>query len=150
MPSDSRVLVDGEWYETGSPYQFRRQARPLRIVVARSGFRNEERSIDLPGGETTAVEVRLRRRPGGGANMGMDTGMDEGTPSGPGSLTFDARPWCQVSIDGRSVGQTPIVNRSLPSGSHTVRCVNPELGVTRNVTVNIRPGETTRQRINLQ
>jgi serine/threonine-protein kinase len=149
VPSDSRILVDGEWYETGSPYQFRRQATPLRVVVARSGFRNEERTIDLPGGETTAIEVRLRRRSGGGASMGMAT-MDDESAGGPGALTFDARPWCQVSIDGRSVGQTPIVNRSLPAGNHTVRCVNPELGVTRNVTVDIRPGQTTRQRIHLQ
>jgi len=77
--------------------------------------------------------------------MGMDA-----PAGGPGSLTFDARPWCQVSIDGRSIGQTPIVNRSLPAGQHRIRCVNPDLGVTRNVTVTISPGETTRQRINLQ
>ena len=69
---------------------------------------------------------------------------------GPGALTFDARPWCDVRIDGRAVGQTPIVNHSLPAGSHRITCTNPELGVTRNLRVTIAPGETTRRRLDLR
>ena len=69
---------------------------------------------------------------------------------GPGTLTFDARPWCNVQIDGANVGQTPVVNRSLSAGRHRVTCTNPELGVTRTVQVDIVSGQPTRQRLQLQ
>jgi serine/threonine-protein kinase len=146
-PEDARVQLDGRWYDTGSPYEFRVPAETYRLVVARSGHRNEEQRIELPGGEVVERTVRLRqvRRTGGGTTTTTTT-----TASGPGTLTFDARPWCQVAIDGTPVGQTPIVNRSLPAGRHSIRCTNPELGVTRTINVEIRPGEPTRQRISLE
>ncbi len=148
-PDDARVQLDGRWYDTGSPYEFRVQARAYRLVVAKSGYRPDEQHVELPGGEVTETTVRLHQARRTGGNQ---TGSSEVTPtaSGPGQLTFDARPWCQVSIDGSGVGQTPIVNRTLPSGHHRITCTNPDLGVTRTVNVEIRPGETTRQRISLE
>jgi hypothetical protein len=54
-----------------------------------------------------------------------------------------------VTLDGRPLGQTPIVNRSVPSGRHTVVCTNPELGRSRTEQIEVRPGETTRVRLSL-
>jgi hypothetical protein len=129
-PQGARITFNGETYEGGSPYELRVPARSYRLVVQKTNYRNDERSVALPGGEVTELAVTLereRRRGGGGTTP---------TPmGGPGQLTFDARPWCNVS---------------LPSGRHRVTCTNPDLGVTRNVTVEIRPGETTRKRVNLQ
>ena len=71
------------------------------------------------------------------------------TPSGPGHITIAATPWCNVSIDGHAVGETPIVEHTLPSGNHTVVCTNPETHATRTVRVEVRAGETTRTRIQL-
>jgi serine/threonine-protein kinase len=124
------------------------QARRIRLEVSKSGYRTDEQTVELPGGEVTELRVELRRatRPG----PGPGPGSGETAPQGPGQLTFDARPWCQVSIDGSPVGQTPIVNRTLPSGSHRITCTNPDLGASRTLTVQIRAGETTRQRIDLQ
>ncbi len=151
VPRTSRVQLDGEWHDTGSPYVFRRQATPVTIRVARTGYREETQDIDLPGGRETELTIELRRRAGGGNGAHMGMGMaPPSAATGPGTLTFDARPWCQVTIDGRRAGQTPIVNRSLSAGSHRIRCVNPDLGVTRNITVNIVAGQATRQRVNLQ
>ena len=151
VPEDARVQFDGEWYDSGSPYEFRVAAGRYRVVVAKSGWRNESERIALRGGQVTEHRIRLRpdrQTGGGGGGGGGET--TEVAASGPGTLTFDARPWCNVSIDGQAVGQTPIVNRSLPSGRHRITCTNPELGVTRNVTVNIEPGQPTRQRISLE
>lgn len=152
VPEEARVELDGEWYESGSPYEFRVMAGRYSITVAKGGYRNERERIRLPGGEVTEMEIELRPerrrvRRGGGGGGGETTAP---TASGPGQLTFDARPWCNVAIDGRPVGQTPIVNRSLPSGRHRITCTNPDLGKTENVTVEIQPGETTRRRVNLQ
>jgi serine/threonine-protein kinase len=148
VPNDARIRIDSESYETGSPYEVRMQARRIRLEVSKSGYRTDEQTVELPGGEVTELRVELRRatRPG----PGPGPGSGETAPQGPGQLTFDARPWCQVSIDGSPVGQTPIVNRTLPSGSHRITCTNPDLGASRTLTVQIRAGETTRQRIDLQ
>jgi serine/threonine-protein kinase len=151
VPEDARVQFDGEWYDSGSPYEFRVAAGRYRVVVAKSGWRNESERIALRGGQVTEHRIRLRpdrQTGGGGGGGGGET--TEVAASGPGTLTFDARPWCNVSIDGQAVGQTPIVNRSLPSGRHRITCTNPDLGVTRNVTVDIEPGQPTRQRISLE
>jgi hypothetical protein len=50
-----------------------------------------------------------------------------------GTLSINAQPWAQVSIDGRSVGVTPIGNLSLPIGSHEVTWRHPQLGERRQM-----------------
>ena len=144
-PAIAHLELGGERHEEGSPFEIRVPARTYRLVLTKTGFRRIERSVILPGGEVTELSITMERAP---VHDGPPPSMNT-APSGPGALTFDARPWCNVSIDGHRVGQTPIVNRSLPSGRHHVSCVNPELNVTRNVTVDISPGQTTRQRITL-
>jgi serine/threonine-protein kinase len=148
-PDDARVLAGGEWRETGSPYEIRLPAERQRIVVSRRGFRDEDRLVRLRGGEVSEVTVSLRaeRRPqqqGAGPSV-PETAMG----SGPGTLSFGARPWCNVTIDGAPAGQTPIVNRSLPAGTHRIGCNNPELGVNRTITVEIVAGQPTRRSVDL-
>ena len=105
--------------------------------------------MPLGGAGTTEISVVLtpeRERP----SVGMTSTMTPVVAGPPGTITIDARPWCNVSIDGQAVGQTPIVNRSIAAGSHRITCTNPELGVTRNLTVDVEPGQPTRRRIDLQ
>jgi hypothetical protein len=138
----------GQRHEEGSPFEIRLPARTYRLVLNKTGYRRVERSVTLPGGEVTELTIQMDRA--SPRDSRPNPGMTAMVASGPGALTFDARPWCNVSIDGRRVGQTPIVNRSLSSGRHRITCVNPDLNVTRNVTVTIAAGETTRKRINLR
>ncbi len=146
-PPTARVLVDGQPLQGSPPFELRTSAGLHRVVARRNGYRAETRELRLAGGETTRLRLDLDRD-----RAPMERGMrQEVAPmGGPGALTFDARPWCDVRIDGRAVGQTPIVNHSLPAGSHRITCTNPELGVTRNLRVTIAPGETTRRRLDLR
>jgi len=46
-------------------------------------------------------------------------------------------PWAEVTIDGTSVGETPLGNVSIPIGPHTIVFRHPQLGEeTRTVVVN--------------
>ena len=64
-------------------------------------------------------------------------------PKGKGFLNISARPqWCNVSIDGRSVGATPIANFEVPAGSHIVRC-EPENGKPQSFPVVVYDGQKT-------
>lgn len=52
-----------------------------------------------------------------------------------GSLSVNALPWAEVSIDGERVGETPIGNVALTIGSHDVVFRHPELGEQRHKVV---------------
>jgi serine/threonine protein kinase len=56
----------------------------------------------------------------------------------PGYLSVDATPWAEVSVSGRSVGETPLFRIPVEAGRVTVLLRSPSTGksVTRTVTVN--------------
>lgn len=60
-----------------------------------------------------------------------------------GRVNIEAAPeWCNVSVDGRHVGPTPIVNYELAAGSHVIRC-DTAGGLSRSFPVQIYKGQTT-------
>jgi serine/threonine protein kinase len=68
----------------------------------------------------------------------------------PGTLRINSRPWAQVFVDGRNIGNTPQMNVSLPAGAHRVMLVNPEFNLRKTLSVNIRPGQVETQIVTLQ
>jgi serine/threonine-protein kinase len=68
------------------------------------------------------------------------------TTPGPGWLQVVARPWGEVTVDGRVVGTTPFDRVTVPAGAHTVRVRHPSYPA-RDIAVTIRPGETERIRV---
>ncbi len=50
-----------------------------------------------------------------------------------GTLSINAAPWADVTVDGRPVGSTPIGNLSLAVGPHDVVWRHPQLGERRQV-----------------
>jgi serine/threonine-protein kinase len=67
-----------------------------------------------------------------------------------GFLTLDTSPWSQVSVGGRTLGQTPLVNVKLPAGSQVLSLRNPELGIETSYAVTIENGKTTVRRIGIE
>ncbi len=63
-------------------------------------------------------------------------------PSGPpGTITIDSVPvYAVVSIDGKKIGETPLVKLSLAPGKHTVRAVSAS-GSTKTYSINIESGK---------
>ncbi len=152
-PRDAMVTIDGRPVPAAELESLRLAPGGHDVTISRTGFRTEERHLELRPAETARIEVVLARAAAGTVarpNGSQETAVNAPLATGPGALTFNSRPWCNVSIDGADVGQTPIVNRPLPPGPHRVVCTNPELGVSRTVNVTIRPGETTRQTTTLE
>ncbi len=52
-----------------------------------------------------------------------------------GSLSVNALPWAEVSIDGERMGETPMGNVALTIGSHDVVFRHPELGEQRHKVI---------------
>lgn len=151
-PETVRVVHEGRTYDRGSPFELRLPAGRVRFRVTKTGYQHVDREVMLRGQQVTEVSVTLERERVAAVPTPtpMVTPMVAEAAGPPGTLTFDARPWCNVQIDGQSVGQTPIVNRTLAAGTHRITCVNPDLGVSRNLTVEIASGQPTRRRIDLE
>jgi hypothetical protein len=66
-----------------------------------------------------------------------------------GRVNINASPWAEVWINGKSVGETPIGNLSLPLGEHEIIFRHPQLGEHRR-TVIIRLDTVARVSANLQ
>lgn len=66
-----------------------------------------------------------------------------------GTLRLNSRPWAQVLVDGRPVGNTPQPNLQLSAGKHKIQLSNPQLGLHKSVTVTIKAGEIATQVVNL-
>lgn len=86
--------------------------------------------------------------PAMGGTAAMDTAVAAETPmsgggTGPGTLRINTRPWSQVYVDGRLIGNTPQMNISLPAGNHRVTLVNPDFNIRQSVSVTIEAGQVT-------
>lgn len=68
---------------------------------------------------------------------------------GNGTLRINSRPWSQVYVDGRMIGNTPQMSIQLSSGRHRVSLVNPDFDIRKTITVNIEAGETITRIVNL-
>ncbi|MFK7999002.1 MAG: protein kinase [Polyangiales bacterium] len=118
---------------------------------------SEQETPPSEAAQDTTVAMRPRRRRPRPARMTQMSEMTVETPaetaSAPaaetGLLTLDTVPWSQVSLNGESLGTTPILRHRLPAGAHTLLLVNPERGLRQRYRVTIRPGETTRRRVGL-
>ncbi|MDQ3035275.1 MAG: PEGA domain-containing protein, partial [Myxococcota bacterium] len=69
-------------------------------------------------------------------------GEARATAGGPGTLRINTRPWSQVFVDGRLIGNTPQMNIPLPAGRHTVTLVNSDFNIRHTITVEIAAGQT--------
>lgn len=66
-----------------------------------------------------------------------------------GALSVNAQPWAEVVIGGRSYGETPLANISLPLGAHEVTLRHPTLGERRE-PVTVRLGAPNRVSVDLR
>jgi serine/threonine-protein kinase len=60
-----------------------------------------------------------------------------GRPSGFGQLSVGSQPWARIYLDGRLLGNTPVVDLRVPAGNHVLRLVCPTTGKTRQVRLRI-------------
>jgi hypothetical protein len=61
---------------------------------------------------------------------------------------INAKPWAEVSIDGRAVGETPIANLSLAIGAHDISFRHPDYG-ERTVRATVKADQPMRVTVDL-
>jgi hypothetical protein len=108
-----------------------------------------------PNGALAAAGAQPHRRP---ARPIRERSDDDTSPSSPSSrsddssagggdctITVGTRPWSEVWIDGKNTGRHTPYSESIACGKHKLMFRRPDMNLTRNETVVIRPGEKFRQ-----
>lgn len=93
---------------------------------------------------TYTPPVAAPKRP---ASAATEDSAEAAMVASPGYVTLDTYPWTKVSVNGRALGNTPLVKVPLPPGTHTVVFENPAEGLRQTTTVVIKSGETTTKRL---
>ena len=68
----------------------------------------------------------------------------------PGALALEATPWAEVSLDGKSIGETPLASVSVLPGAHTLVFKNPETGKSVKRVVQVHPGQRLSLRVDVR
>jgi serine/threonine protein kinase len=82
------------------------------------------------------------------ADARADAGTKEATARA--SLSVNALPWAEVSIDGKNQGTTPLRKIKLRAGVHRVELSCPPLGRTRTLSIELSPRGEARMVVDLQ
>jgi hypothetical protein len=119
-PFDVQVLEDGEVIGNGATrVRLRPGSHDLVIMNSALGY-EEDRRVSIGAGQTVSVRVE--------------------PPTV--AININARPWAEVTLDGVSLGQTPIANAIVPIGARRLVFRHPELGERQqNVMVTSKPGQ---------
>jgi serine/threonine-protein kinase len=68
----------------------------------------------------------------------------------PGTLRINSRPWSAVTLDGKRIGNTPLLDLKVPPGTHVVELHNPEQRLKKKLTVRVRAGQTVTRVVELR
>jgi serine/threonine-protein kinase len=143
---DANAVAAG-WLTVASPIplQVREQGHLLGTSdVEKLMLPSGDHSVDLVN-DTLGYRVPLRVKIAPGKTTVSRIDVPDGT------LSVNAQPWADVTIDGQHVGQTPIGNVKLPIGRHEVIFRHPDLGerketVTVTLTQPVRLGVDLRKK----
>ncbi len=67
-------------------------------------------------------------------------------PASTGKLSVDARPWATIYADGKKLGVTPIIGRTLTAGKYTLKAVTED-GRTQELRVTVPPDGSAREMV---
>ncbi len=128
------------------------------IEVAREKFERFSQELKPEGTSEIKIAATLirsgtstRREPTDTAERAPKKPREEASSGGGnGTLRINSRPWSQVFVDGKLIGNTPQMNMSLSEGQHRISLHNPEFNLRKNLSVTIRAGQVETQIIALQ
>jgi hypothetical protein len=140
-PRGARVLLDGQ-PPARSPARFDRvPSGRYRLRVSLRGYHPIERTLAVSGGERRTIELDLVAKRGA-RNRRAGAARPLPQPPASGVLKVRTRPYSEVYLDGRRLGQTPLVTELRP-GRYTLVFKQPGKPSQRR-SATVRAGEETK------
>ncbi len=136
-PAGARVFVEGVEKGETPLDSLAVRSGPLRVRVAHKGYEPQERQVEVEAGAERRVELTLERKkpaPKAPASVRRRTAI----------LSVNTTPWSNVTLDGRAIGNTPVLGRELSPGRHVLVMTNPVRNLTKKVVFTVKPGQHKR------
>ena len=127
----SEVHVDGKKVGYSPILRMKLAAGKHSLTLLSSDGLRRDISLDIQPGKVRKVLHKFKR--------GSDTSNGIKVEQQYGMLLVNSNPWSRVTIDGQSVGVTPLLGVKLPVGPHTVVLETPQ-GVKKEFAVIIEAG----------
>jgi serine/threonine-protein kinase len=137
-----------------------RGASPVTLSETRAGEHFVEAS--LAGRQTVKKTVSVKAEgeqfmmvlslPVAGAPAGeVKAVVDVKRPDAPqkGKLSLKTEPWTHVTLNGKALGDTPLIEFPMPAGRHVLKLTNEQEKVDTNIEVEVRPGQVTKKVLRL-
>lgn len=145
------AVEDAEEKSGGSSAGVSSEARAER--KARRAERRAEKAAEKEAAEAAKRDARAAKAAARSAKVAAPAAVAAvkapAAVAGGGTLRVNSRPWSQVFVDGKLVGNTPQLGISLAPGSHKLKLVSKDLGLTKQMTVQIEKGKATTKVVNL-
>lgn len=149
VPPKASLRVDGRPIgETPQDVEVSPES-PHYVSIERPGFKRVEQTIEPVAGEIRDVTITLeaiaapRAKPG---KVPEPVATEE--RKGTGTLTVNTEPWTKVWVDGEPLGSSPVGERKLAAGKHSLQFVNEAANIDVTRTIDLKTGE--RLKLNLR
>jgi hypothetical protein len=132
VPESSLVSVDGVVEDAPAPLTLD-ELKPgnYQVHVSAKDFEAQTHIVELADGESRVLAVSLRPE----ISEEEPTPSPRDSPEGP--LSIRSQPPVWVYVDGERVGKTPLADHGVSVGSHAVVLRNDELGILREITIEV-------------
>lgn len=151
-PSGATIYVDGEMRGT-APLQLELLPGTYTIEAELEGYASARVTHSANRGERARVVLALAAEPRV-AHASMERHRERRrVREGPAArnppretnsfLVINTNPWSRVYVDGRFIGNTPIVRHRVRAGRHRVR-FETEDGIEEEITISVDEGEVIR------
>jgi serine/threonine-protein kinase len=133
------------------------------VTLANQKLGKHEISASMPGRRSMATPLTLAE-PGGKAKVllplpievsevkAQPVPMKRAPPPPPvqlGKLSLQTQPWTRVTCNGKVLGDTPLIDVSLPVGKQVLKLVNEDKNINLSIEVEIKAGQTIKKQLKL-
>jgi serine/threonine protein kinase len=161
-PPGAEVSVDGARQGT-APLSLELSPGRHEVVATLAGRQDASRVLNVSGG-SEVQHLALALAPAAlpppvaapaTAPAPVPADAMKAKPAGPaavvrrGKLSLDTSPWTRVFLNGKELGDTPLLEVTVPAGRHVLLLVNDSKNLKRSVEVEIEPGKTTVKKLRL-
>lgn len=123
QPSGAMVYVDGQ-PQGRTPLGLNLPRAAFRLEMQKDGYRPWRHQLD-PASLGASLVVSL---------------MPVGAPQAQSTITINTLPWSRVRLDGKLVGNTPLVRHVVRAGIHRLELLAPDDALRKLISFSVAPG----------
>ena len=135
-PAGAIITIDGKAAGTAPLTLFEIGPGEHAVEASLAGYSNVKRTVSASAeGDRLTVVLTLTKK--------------ERAEVARGRLSLSTDPWTHVSLNGRMLGDTPLIEVALPAGRHRLKLSNEQAKIDVAIEVEVKAGQVTKKVLRL-